>query len=198
MCNLYKARSTRAEIASLFGAEDHIGYDMEKDYVSPGREGMVITAAENRRALAAMKWGFPPPPGARAPVVNVRNYPSPFWRSALKNPERRCLVPVSEFQEWSVEPDAITGKKRAHWFSVPARPIFSFAGVWRPTEKGPVYAFLTCGFEGDPAHHIVGRIHPKACPVILHTEDEDRWLHADVEEALGLACAHPSQLMAVA
>lgn len=197
MCNLYRVRSARAEIASLFDATDDIGRDMEKDYVSPGREGMVVTAADDRHALAAMKWGFPPPPGARAPVVNVRNYGSPFWRSALKNPERRCLVPVTEFQEWSVEPDPETGKKRPYWFSMPSRPIFSFAGVWRPTEQGPVFAFLTCGYDGDPSGHIVGAVHPKACPVILHHEDEETWLKAPVEEALGLACAFPSQLMAI-
>jgi len=54
-----------------------------------------------------MRWGFPPPPGVRNAVVNVRNYHSAFWRSALANPERRCLVPVTSFRAWSVEPDPI-------------------------------------------------------------------------------------------
>jgi putative SOS response-associated peptidase YedK len=145
-----------------------------------------------------MRWGFPPPQGVKAPIVNVRNYSSPFWRSALINPERRCLVPVTAFQEWSVEPDPVTGKKRPYWFSLPSRPIFSFAGVWRPTETGPAFAFLTCGYEGDPGAHVVGAIHPKAVPVILHDDDHAKWLNAPVEEALTLACAFPSQLIAVA
>lgn len=92
----------------------------------------------------------------------------------------------------------MTGKKRPHWFSVPSRRVFSFAGAWRQTDKGLVFAFLTCGYDDDnPGAHVVGRIHPKACPVILHQEDEDRWLHGEVEDALGLACAFPSQLMLV-
>lgn len=174
---------------------------MEKDYVSPGRPGLVVREHEGQRAVDMMTWGWPPPKGARQPVTNVRNYTSLFWRSALANPERRCLVPFTRFQEWTVEPDPETGKKRAHFFSIPSRPIGTFAGVWRPSEKGPIFAFLTCGYGDEPeaaANHTVGRIHPKAIPVILDGEPEfDRWLHAPIEEALGLACAYPSQLIAV-
>jgi putative SOS response-associated peptidase YedK len=107
-------------------------------------------------------------------------------------------VPVTEFQEWTVEPDPITGKKKAHWFNLPASPIFAFAGIWRPMEEGAVFSFLTTGYEGDATTHIVGAIHPKACPVILHSEDYDRWLQAPVEDALTLASAFPSQLMVMA
>ena len=70
--------------------------------------------------------------------------------------------------------------------------------MWRPTGDGPAYAFMTTGYGGDPATHLVGAIHPKAIPVILHDEDYDNWLQAPVEESLTLATAHPSQLMAVA
>lgn len=200
MCTLYNIKATRAEIVSYFTVQDDWRGDIEKDYVATGRPGFVVTLLDGARHLTAMRWGFPPPPGVQAPVVNVRNYGSPFWRSALKNPERRCLVPVTEFQEWSVEPDPVTGKKVKHWFSVPSRPIFAFAGVWRPTDKGPAFAFLTCGYGEEPgceAAHIVGAIHPKAIPVILHDEDYDRWLRAPIEDALPLACAFPSQLMEV-
>jgi len=188
----------RWELTAYYEAEDTWRQDLEKDYVSPGREGFVAINHGGKRELTAMRWGFPPPQSSSKPVVNVRNYQSPFWRTALKNPERRCLVPVTEFQEWSVEADPVTGKKRPYWFSIPSRPIFTFAGVWRPTDKGPAFAFLTCGYEGEPSSHVVGAIHPKAIPVILHDEDYDRWLSAPIEDALQLACAFPSQLIAVA
>lgn len=197
MCNLYELKVTRAELTAYYQAGDHARGDLEKDYVAGGKPGLVVAAKDGARELHGMRWGFPPPAGGKAPVVNVRNYTSPFWRSALANPERRCLVPVTRFHEWSFEPDPATGKKRPHWFTVPSRPIFTFAGVWRPTERGPAYAFLTCGYEGDPAAHVVGAIHPKATPVILHDEDYSRWLTAPIEEALTLAYAYPSQLMAV-
>ena len=80
----------------------------------------------------------------KGPVVNVRNLSSPFWRTALSQPERRFLVPVTSFSEWNVTPDPVTGKKMLHWFSLPSRPIFALAGLWRPAEQGSAYAFLTC------------------------------------------------------
>ena len=197
MCNLYRLRTTRDEVASYFRADPTPAAPQEKDYVSPGRPGLVVRDTGAGLAIETMGWGWPPPRNARGPVVNVRNYASPMWRSAIAEPARRCLVPVTEFQEWSVGPDPITGKKRPHWFRLPSRPIFAFAGIWRPSEAGAVYAFLTTGYDGDPAHHLVGAIHPKAIPVILHEEDHDRWLSAPVDEALSLTTAFPSQLMAV-
>lgn len=196
MCNLYRMKRASAEIANFFRARDQ-GRELEKDYVSPGRDGWVVRQ-DDGRVVEAMKWGWPNPRGGKD-VVNVRNYASPFWRSALNNPARRCLVPFTEFQEWSAEPDALTGKKRPHWFSLPSRPIAALAGIWRPSDDGSIFAFLTTGYgEGDAANHVVGAIHPKAIPVILHDEDYDRWLNAPVEEALELAVAFPSQLLTVA
>ena len=38
-------------------------------------------------------------------VTNVRNLRSPFWRSMLTTPTRRCLVPVTAFSEFGVQLD---------------------------------------------------------------------------------------------
>lgn len=212
MCNLYNLRVKRWEIADYYNRGDDFRREidreeLEKDYVSPGRPGLVVTQAHGARELETMKWGWPNPRGGKMPVTNVRNYTSPFWRSALANPERRCLVPFTRFQEWTVEPDPETGKKRPHFFSIPSRPIGTFAGIWRPSEAGPIFAFLTCGYtdSDDPeeqreaaARHTVGAIHPKAIPVMLDGEaDFDRWLTAPVDEALSVAVCFPSQLLAV-
>ncbi|MDG2532092.1 SOS response-associated peptidase family protein [Sphingomonas sp. HITSZ_GF] len=199
MCNLYRLNARRSEIAAYLRANDDAfsAVEMEKDYVSPSREGWVARNGDAGRVLDRMHWGFPHWQAGQKDVVNVRNYTSSFWRSAITNPDRRCLVPFTSFQEWSVEPDPVTKKKRPYWFSVPSRPIAAFAGIWRPTETGPRFAFLTCGYDGDPANHVVGAIHPKACPVVLHDEDFDRWLSAPLDDVLGLACAYPSQLMAL-
>ena len=50
---------------------------------------------------------------ARQEVTNVRNLTSPFRRSSLKDPARRCLLPVTDFCEWEGD----KGAKREHWFS---------------------------------------------------------------------------------
>lgn len=155
----------------------------------PKGDGWVVRKENGSLILDVMTWGFPPPAQARAPVTNVRNLASPFWRGALKNPERRCLVPVTDFCEWSGE----KGSKQEHWFSVPSHEIFAFAGIWRLTEKSKAYAFLTC--EPNP---LVAPIHPKAMPVVLHEEDYDRWLDGEVDEVCSLATPFPSQLMSIA
>jgi putative SOS response-associated peptidase YedK len=107
----------------------------------------------------------------------------------MANPERRCLVPFTSFSEYGPGP---TGKRPLFWFDVPSRPIVSFAGVWRPTETGGVFAFLT-----TDANPLVEPIHPKAMPVLLDEEGEERWLSCSFEEAVALAKPFPSQLMSV-
>jgi putative SOS response-associated peptidase YedK len=164
--------------------------------IFPKRPAYVAREENGERVLDKMLWGFPHTitgaSGKRIEkqVTNVRNYASPFWRSALKNPERRCLVPFTSFSEYG---PGEKGNLPLYWFDVPSRPIACFAGVWRPAEGGPVFAFLTT----EP-NSVVAPIHPKAMPVILHDEDYDRWLRAPLEEALTLAAPFPAQLMAVA
>jgi len=157
----------------------------------PKRPAWIVRNDGEQRRLDVMSWGVP---FNGKPVTNVRNLASPFWRSMLNDPARRCLVPATGFCEWSGE----KGSKREHWFSIPSQPIFAFAGIWRPTDAGEVFAFLTCGYLGDPATHIVGAVHAKACPVILQPEDEARWLEGAYDDVCSLAQPLPSQLMAIA
>jgi len=187
VCNLYNMTRTRAEIASLFRARDHWASDMPKSYVAPGGTGPVVIERDGVRTTGLMKWGLP---YNGAPITNVRNLASPFWRSMLANPHQRCLVPVTDFQEWGSKPDPVTKKKKQHWFSVPSRPVFAFAGIWRAIGDTPHYAFLTT----EP-NSLIAPIHPKAMPVILDEADYEAWLTADWDDAAKLVAAYPSQLM---
>ena len=188
MCNRYRMSEKEREVAAHFGVLVPPDLSWPQPELFPKREALVVRKENGDRILDRMTWGFPPPPKSRAPVTNVRNLSSPFWRSALNRPDRRCLVPVTEFCEWEGEP----GSKIERWFSLPAAPIFAFPGVWRPVDDSRAFAFLTC--EPNP---IVAPIHPKAMPVILHPEDYDRWLDGEVENACSLAQPFPSQLMRV-
>ncbi len=119
-------------------------------------------------------------------MTNVRNLTSPFWRSALTDPANRCLVPVTAFAEWAAEPDPATAKKRKVWFEVIDAELFVFAGVVRRTAEGEAdrYAFLTCA-----PNTVVGAIHPRAMPVILHGAAIDAWLTGDAAAALAMPMA---------
>ena len=193
MCNRYRMSAKQIEVALRFGIDPSLimpePEPLPPPELFPKRFGWVVRKESGARILDVMQWGFPPPPKSRAPVTNVRNLSSPFWRSALKNCERRCLVPVTDFCEW----EGAKGAKQERWFSLPSSPIFAFAGIWRPTEEGKAFAFLTC--EPNP---LVAPIHPKAMPVVLHDEDYDAWLDGEVDSACSLAQPFPSQLMRVA
>jgi len=93
-----------------------------------GLAPIIRTDRDGERELTMMRWGFPPPPnlGTR-PVTNVRNVKSPYWRGWLKA-EYRCLVPVTSFCEYTDSQPKIP-----HRFALDeSRPLFAFAGIWRP------------------------------------------------------------------
>lgn len=206
MCNRYRLTAKQAEVAATFGIRPP--YEVDEtfpagDIFPTGKKtpfyGAVIVRDGDDRRIERMEWGVPTQiPSKRDPatkltkyVTNVRNLTSSFWRSMLTTPARRCLVPVTSFSEYGVAPGE-DGKKPLHWFDVPSRPIFAFAGIWRPTERGNAYGFLTT----EP-NAIVAPIHPKAMPVILHVEDYERWLTEDWVNLQSLVASFPSQLMRV-
>ncbi len=189
MCNLYTMTAPVDEVRRTFG-----GFEGDRDNlpaydeIYPGRSAPVLRREAGMLKLETMTWGFPGPAAAKGrPVTNIRNLESPFWRSALSNLERRCIVPVTRFCEWTAEPDPATKRKRKVWFGMheDAPPLFAFAGLWRPGNKdkdaGPYMAFLTCD-----ANAVVGAVHPKAMPVMLRPSDALAWLHHDRESACAL------------
>lgn len=196
MCNLYRMTSNAQAIAQLFRA-DAAGRNLPAlSEIYPDSEAPVVVGEGTGRSLAMMRWGWPPFGEVKRPITNVRNLASPMWRSALADPARRCLVPVTAFSEWSAAPDPQTGRKRKHWFDLlpnshESDPLFAFAGLWRPSEHGPRFAFLTCAPNAT-----VRRIHPKAMPVLLRAgEDCDRWLSADGDAAAAMQVSLADDLM---
>lgn len=191
MCNLYSMTATVDELRRIFGPFDGDKSNVPPfDEIYPGYQAPVLRRNEaGGLKLEMMKWGFPGPVSAGSrPVTNVRNLASPFWRSALYDPRRRCVVPATSFCEWSAEPDPQTKRKSKIWFGLAEEhpPLFAFAGLWRPGAmdlgEGPFMAFLTCD-----ANATVGAVHPKAMPVMLRPADVGRWLDSEREDACSLA-----------
>ena len=179
--------------------QDYIGTDAGPPFsetridIWPKYQAPIVRVDQGAKILDSMQWGVPlTMKGKRRGttvtkrITNVRNLSSPFWRSMLTQPEQRCLVPFTRF----AEPRPGAGREEC-WFMVKEAPLSAFAGIWRASDEGNVFAFLTC--EPNP---LVRPVHPKAMPVILQPEDYDRWLAGDDAEAL--AVPFPSQLMAMA
>ncbi len=121
----------------------------------------------------------------------MRKTDSRFWQTYLKEPEHRCLVPVTSF----AEPDNRAGDDKPSiwtWFARnECRPLMFFAGIWREWEgdrgtktvpdvgRHLVFSFLTTDASPD-----VKPIHPEATPVLLLDEAaRDQWMVAPWEIA---------------
>jgi putative SOS response-associated peptidase YedK len=81
----------------------------------PNYEAPMVVMREGQSVIETMRWGFPPPPGvgSEAPVVNVRNTPSAYWRPSIANKAQRCIVRVTAF----AEPDRNTSRPVVfRWF----------------------------------------------------------------------------------
>ncbi len=154
----------------------------------------VVRAGAAGRTLAMLRWGMPGPTAfGKLLATNVRNVASPHWRP-WRGVGHRCLVPATAFSEYAdTKP-----RKTPVWFALGAdRPLFAFAGIWRPwtgirgtKRENPdrveaehaLVAFLTTEANG-----VVGPVHPKAMPVLLTKPEEwAAWLEAPAAEALRL------------
>ena len=208
MCNLYNLKvDPRGYFDALAAVDDAANVlGIEKDYAAPGKPGYVVRYEDGRRVLSTMRWGFPTrKPRKRAaregelPFLydwwtNARNLHNNLWKPWLLRTEHRCLVPFTRFAEPKAVSDRQGPGDTNWWFTVEDQPVPCFAGLWKvDADHDRVYAF--CTTEPNP---LVAPKHPKAMPVILLAEDQERWLTAPVEEAVTLLTAYPSQLMQVA
>ncbi|MDO9442101.1 MAG: SOS response-associated peptidase [Beijerinckiaceae bacterium] len=193
MCNLYSITKGQQAIRQLFEIQRDLAGNLQPmpGVYPDGLAPVVRLGDDGSRELVMMRWGFPPPPNlGRAPVTNVRNAQSPYWRGWLK-PQHRCLVLANSFCEW----EQTAPKKTPTWFALDeTRPLFAFAGIWRPwtgtrgTKAAPaegehkLFSFLTTS-----PNAVVDPIHPKSMPAILTTAREwTIWLTAQTPEALTL------------
>jgi putative SOS response-associated peptidase YedK len=206
MCNLYSMTRNQDAIRRLFKVtKDSAGNLPTFPGIFPNKDAPVIRRAGDERELLTMYWGMPNPPEHGGYQTNIRNLYLQHWRQWLE-PANRCLVPVTSFSEYAPEPNPATGKKDIVWFSIDdSRPLFAFAGIWtewdgargaksNPTVTGKhlAYAFLT-----TKANEVVGPIHRKAMPVILHQDDWEAWLTADTRIAVKLQRPWPDDQLKI-
>lgn len=139
----------------------------------------VITSEGN---LVSMRWGFDRK--VLSPINNSRSdkLDSPMWKQAFEN--RRCLIPVASFFEWS----GPKGQKRTHRFSSPDDSWLLMAGIWEESETlGPCFSMITTAANSmmEPIHHRM--------PAILNITEVDAFLAGEM-----LTFAPPPEAITVA
>lgn len=124
-------------------------------------------------------------------MTNVRQLSLSQWRRLARAPENRCLIPLTEFAEWTPDKDPEHGIKGKMWFNVIDQPTFAIGGLWQAIGDHRGFAMVTC----DP-NELVAPIHPKAI-TILAEADWERWLTGSYGDVVSLQQPYPANKMAV-
>lgn len=183
MCNRARLKN---EPETLFGSAAKLFSPRPRDNrfnpqeLRPKGRCYVIREQAGQRAWDVMTWDVL---GGKAPwpMTNVRKLGLPQWRRLAEKPRNRCIVPLTEFCEFTPDKyDLEDGKpplKGEMWFSVADQPVFAVAGFWQANEEGSGFAMVTCD-----ANELVEPIHPKAMVMILDPDDVDIWLRGSFDE----------------
>ena len=125
--------------------------------------------------MVSMRWGFERPSLGVVNNTRSENLDSPMWRESYA--ERRCLIPLLAFYEWS----GAKGHKKTHRFISPDNETLWVAGLWEDApELGPCYSMLTTS-----ANSLMAPIHNRM-PAILNEAERLQYLDQglDVYEPL--------------
>ena len=104
MCNRARMLGEPETLIEQFGA----GWITEKPRdnrfdpfeLRPKSRAYVIRQQDGARGLDVMSWDVL---GGAAPwpMTNVRNLALPQWKALASKPEQRCLIPLTEFCDWT-------------------------------------------------------------------------------------------------
>lgn len=192
MCNRYGYNHPLMRLVEEFSIVGPIRWDglqpnAPLDQIRPtDRAPVVRQAGGGELALDMLRWGL---------VPNTWRGPLKAWTAQLRgNPltnaraetvattstfrdayaARRCLVPATNYFEWTTDPDRPKGRKLMWRFTVPSQEVFAFPGIWdhAETTDGPVesFALLTSAPGPDQAQY-----HNRQ-PVILERAQWADWL----------------------
>jgi|TARA_R110002051_G_scaffold243967_2_gene303934 putative SOS response-associated peptidase YedK len=214
MCNLYANIATAEAMRKLFQVapgQDRLGNAEPRPAIFPkGLAPVVRLDSEGQRELIEMRWGFLTPqvskktgkPIKPAAWNNARDdklRKSGLWRGSFE--ERRCLVPVTSFNETKGRQPATD-----FWFALTGddpdgRSPFAFAGVWRQENPDLIEdddTKLRHTVITTEANDLIRPIHAKGrMPVILEPADYETWLAGNPDEAATLIRTFPADRMRI-
>jgi putative SOS response-associated peptidase YedK len=120
--------------------------------------------------MVSMRWGYERPKLGVINNTRSENLHSPMWRESFE--ERRCLIPVNAFYEWT----GGKGRKRTHRFTGLDGSLLWAAGIWEEADAlGRCYSMLT-----TEANSLVAPIHHRM-PSILIGDEQARYMNGGMD-----------------
>jgi putative SOS response-associated peptidase YedK len=177
MCGRFAITLPVEAMAQLFAAAPANDLPEVPNYnVCPTTQIHTIMATDNGRQLRAMRWGFIPnwytKPNDGPLLINARAETiatKPAFAKACR--ERRCLIPVSGFYEWTKTPEGA----RLPWYITPRHEEAAlFAGIWQDWEHDGE-RLKTAAIVTVAANKTMSKIH-KRMPVSLAPDQWASWL----------------------
>jgi putative SOS response-associated peptidase YedK len=175
MCGRYDLSESPAAIRAKFEVPDVPHFAGGGDLRPTQRLPIVRLDGAGARECTLARWGLVPhwaqdlSFGSRC--FNARSETAaraPAFRAAYA--QRRCLVPLNAFHEWS----GPQGQRTRHRIHPDGEPLFALAGLWERWGRGAdsvdTYTVLTC-----PPNEAMAPIHDRM-PVILAPADYETWL----------------------
>ncbi|MEO6301139.1 MAG: SOS response-associated peptidase [Paracoccaceae bacterium] len=172
MCGRIVITDPNTALAALFGAVPGNDLPEPPRYNVCPTDPVAVVTCESTRRLRAMRWGLVPAwykaLGDGPLIINARSdgvATKPAFREAIR--ERRCIIPVAGFYEWSAGPNAT----RLPWYitRTDGQPM-ALGGLWSRWGEIDTCAMVT--LEGGP--NMTG-IHDRE-PLILDPADWPLWL----------------------
>jgi putative SOS response-associated peptidase YedK len=184
MCGRFSLTKEELEIEKRFNAKFYSN-DLVKRYnVAPSQLALVLTD-EKPYELQLYKWGLIPSWAKEAAIgykmINAKAetiFEKPSFRNLIR--KRRCLVISDGFYEWK----PLAGKhKQPYRIGLKGDDLFAFAGLWDTwTDKDTGEIVPTFTIITTDANSLVNPIHDRM-PVLLHREDEAKWLSKKLSDS---------------
>lgn len=174
------------KLRERFQLADSLPNGLKKRYnIAPGQIVPVIVERDRQPILELMKWGFIPYLAKDANSVfryktfNARSedvFNKPTWKESIRS--RRCLVPSNGFYEWAVTPNG----KQPFFIRPKDQGLFAMAGIYSSWQDPDGVTWGTYSIITTTANKEMQLVH-KRMPIILHPNDEARWLDPSLDDA---------------
>jgi putative SOS response-associated peptidase YedK len=181
MCGRFTLRATGRSLAKSFGiAKGPI--ILPRYNIAPTQDILAVRLCDQKKEFSLLRWGLIPEwaedPSIGSKMINARSETvrtKAAFREAFRH--RRCLIPADGFFEWEIQGHEKQPMLIARRDGLP----FAFAGLWEGWHSGGRKIESSAIITTD-ADEFLSEVHDRM-PVIVSSDNYDRWLNADAEDA---------------